>query len=77
MPQVGFLSACAEFARVVGLGAHVTSTIKNSIDRFRKPGVHPGTLMLAMGFAEVGSATWLMVATRFVCKVDIPRDESS
>ncbi|KAF2865777.1 phosphate-repressible phosphate permease-like protein [Massariosphaeria phaeospora] len=68
MPQVGFLSICTEFAGAVGLGARVTSTIKNgiiSISRFRRPGVPPGTLMLAMGCAEVGSATWLMVATRF------------
>lgn len=58
-----------EFVGAVGLGARVTSTIKNNIitiDHFRKTGVHPGTLMLAMGCAEVGSATWLMFATRFV-----------
>jgi PiT family inorganic phosphate transporter len=67
MYQVGFLSVCTEFAGAVGLGARVTSTIKNgiiSIDRFRENGGHPGALMLAMGCAEVGSATWLMVATR-------------
>lgn len=67
MPQVGFLSVITEFVGAVGLGARVTSTIKNgiiSIDRFRENGGHPGALMLAMGCAEVGSATWLMVATR-------------
>ncbi|KAH7135313.1 phosphate-repressible phosphate permease-like protein [Dendryphion nanum] len=67
MPQVGFLSIITEFVGAVGLGARVTSTIKNgiiSIDRFRAPGVNPGTLMLAMGCAEVGSATWLMFATK-------------
>ncbi|KAF2685249.1 phosphate-repressible phosphate permease-like protein [Lentithecium fluviatile CBS 122367] len=66
MPQVGFLSVCTEFAGAVGLGARVTSTIKNgiiSIDRFRRNGGNPGALMLAMGCAEVGSATWLMFAT--------------
>ncbi|KAF2657176.1 phosphate-repressible phosphate permease [Lophiostoma macrostomum CBS 122681] len=66
MPQVGFLSVCTEFAGAVGLGARVTSTIKNgiiSIDRFREGNGHPGALMLAMGCAEVGSATWLMLAT--------------
>lgn len=66
MPQVGFLSVCTEFAGAVGLGARVTSTIKNgiiSIDRFRENGGNPGPLMLAMGCAEVGSATWLMLAT--------------
>ncbi|KAF2021377.1 putative phosphate-repressible phosphate permease [Aaosphaeria arxii CBS 175.79] len=65
MPQVGFLSICTEFIGAVGLGARVTSTIKNgiiSIDRFREAS-DPGTLMLAMGCAEVGSATWLMLAT--------------
>lgn len=66
MPQVGFLSVLTEFAGAVGLGARVTSTIKNgiiSIDRFRANGGNPGALMLAMGCAEVGSATWLMFAT--------------
>lgn len=63
MPQVGLLSMITEFVGAVGLGARVTSTIKNgiiSISRFRG---NPGALMLAMGCAEVGSATWLMVAT--------------
>jgi phosphate/sulfate permease len=67
MPQVGFLSFITEFVGAVGLGARVTSTIKNgiiSIDRFREGDGHPGALMLAMGCAEVGNATWLMVATR-------------
>jgi PiT family inorganic phosphate transporter len=66
MPQVGFLSVATEFAGAVGLGARVTSTIKNgiiSIDRFTEGAGHPGALMLAMGCAEVGSATWLMFAT--------------
>jgi solute carrier family 20 (sodium-dependent phosphate transporter) len=47
----------------VVLGGRVTSTIKNGIidiDRFEG---QPGVLMLAMGCAEVGSATWLMLAT--------------
>ncbi|KAJ4374133.1 hypothetical protein N0V83_002874 [Neocucurbitaria cava] len=63
---IGFLSVLTEFAGAVGLGARVTSTIKNgiiSIDRFRENGGSPGALMLAMGCAEVGSATWLMLAT--------------
>jgi len=63
MPQVGILSMCTEFIGAVALGSRVTSTIKNgiiSIDRFED---RPGVLMLAMGCAEVGSATWLMVAT--------------
>jgi len=64
MVQVGFLSIVTEFIGAVALGARVTSTIKNgiiSIDRFEG---RPGVLMLAMTCAEVGSATWLMVATR-------------
>ncbi|KKY29060.1 putative phosphate-repressible phosphate [Phaeomoniella chlamydospora] len=63
MKQVGFLSMITEFVGAVALGARVTSTIKNgiiSIDRFEG---RPGALMLAMGCAEVGSATWLMLAT--------------
>lgn len=63
MPQVGCLATITEFVGAVGLGARVTSTIKNgiiTIDRFEG---NPGTLMLAMGCAEVGSASWLMFAT--------------
>ena len=63
MPQVGFLSMITEFVGAVGLGARVTSTIKNSIISIKRFEGRPGTLMLAMGCAEVGSATWLMVAT--------------
>lgn len=64
MPQVGFLSMITEFVGAVALGNRVTGTIKNgiiSIDRF-KPS--PGALILAMGCAEAGSATWLIIATR-------------
>lgn len=63
MPQVGFLSMITEFVGAVALGDRVTDTIKNGIidlDRFQG---RPGVLMVAMGCAEVGSATWLMVAT--------------
>ncbi|TKX25273.1 phosphate-repressible phosphate permease-like protein [Elsinoe australis] len=63
MPQVGGLSMVTEFVGAVALGDRVTDTIKNgiiTIDRFNG---NPGTLMLAMGCAEVGSATWLMLAT--------------
>ena len=63
MPQVGILSMITEFVGAVALGDRVTDTIKNgiiTIDRFEG---RPGTLMLAMGCAEVGSATWLMLAT--------------
>ncbi|KAG6994215.1 phosphate-repressible phosphate permease pho-4 [Physcia stellaris] len=64
MPQVGFLSMITEFVGAVALGNRVTGTIKNgiiTIDRF-KPS--PGVLILAMGCAEAGSATWLIIATR-------------
>jgi phosphate/sulfate permease len=63
MPQVGFLSMITEFVGAVGLGARVTSTIKNGIISIKRFDGQPGTLMLAMGCAEVGSATWLMIAT--------------
>ncbi|KIW94574.1 uncharacterized protein Z519_04550 [Cladophialophora bantiana CBS 173.52] len=63
MPQVGFLSMITEFVGAVGLGARVTSTIKNGIISISRFEGRPGVLMLAMGCAEVGSATWLMVAT--------------
>jgi phosphate/sulfate permease len=66
MYQAGILSACTEFIGAVALGSRVSNTIKNgiiSIDRFRGGSGYPGALMLSMGCAEVGSATWLMVAT--------------
>lgn len=67
MPQAGALSVVTEFVGAVGLGGRVTDTIKNgiiSIDRFRENGGRPGVLMLAMGCAEIGSAFWLMLATK-------------
>ncbi|KAH9882391.1 hypothetical protein J1614_000627 [Plenodomus biglobosus] len=66
MPQVGALAIVTEFVGAVALGARVTDTIKNgiiNIDRFTQA-TNPGTLMLAMGCAELGSAAWLMIATR-------------
>ncbi|KAH1931669.1 hypothetical protein KXV48_008414 [Aspergillus fumigatus] len=63
MWQVGILAVCTEFIGAVALGARVTDTIKSgiiSIDRFENK---PGPLMLAMGCAEMGNATWLMLAT--------------
>lgn len=64
MPQVGFLSVITEFVGAVGLGARVTSTIKNGIIKIDPFEGSPGALMLAMSCAEVGSATWLIVATK-------------
>lgn len=63
MVQVGFLSVITEFFGAVVLGARVTSTIKNGIIDIGRFEGRPGVLMLAMGCAEVGSATWLMFAT--------------
>ena len=63
MATAGVLAAITEFVGAVAMGARVTDTIKNgiiSIDRFDGK---PGALMLAMGCAEIGSATWLMFAT--------------
>ncbi|CAN8097132.1 unnamed protein product [Discula destructiva] len=64
MTQVGFVAMGAEFLGATLLGARVTDTIKNGIipiDRFVG---NPGAYMLAMGCAELGSAAWLMIATR-------------
>ncbi|KAJ5392207.1 hypothetical protein N7509_007697 [Penicillium cosmopolitanum] len=63
MATAGVLAIITEFIGAVAMGARVTDTIKNGIigvDRFEGK---PGGLMLAMGCAEVGSASWLMFAT--------------
>ena len=63
MWQAGGLAACTEFVGAVAMGSRVTETIKHniiSLDPFKGK---PATLMLAMGCAEVGNATWLMIAT--------------
>lgn len=64
MPQVGFLAMCTEFIGAVALGDRVTDTIKNDIIDISRFDSRPGVLMLAMLCAEVGSATWLIFATR-------------
>ncbi|KAF5264452.1 hypothetical protein FOXYS1_4766 [Fusarium oxysporum] len=64
MPQVGFLSMITEFVGAVALGKRVTGTIKNGIIDLDHFVGAPGVLMLVMGCAEVGSATWLLVATK-------------
>ncbi|KAF3359789.1 hypothetical protein VDGD_20065 [Verticillium dahliae] len=64
MAQAGAISVIAEFFGAVVLGSRVTNTIKNGIiglDRFRD---NPATLLVAMGSAEIASATWLLVATK-------------
>ncbi|KAJ5975312.1 hypothetical protein N7481_009019 [Penicillium waksmanii] len=63
MATAGVLAIITEFIGAVAMGARVTDTIKNGIigvDRFEGK---PGALMLAMGCAEVGSASWLMFST--------------
>ncbi|KAI4698033.1 uncharacterized protein J4E84_001167 [Alternaria hordeiaustralica] len=63
MWQAGILACFTEFLGAVALGSRVTGTIKSGIfalDTFKPV---PGTLMLAMGCAEVGSAVFLTVAT--------------
>ena len=64
MPQAGIIATITEFIGAVALGSRVTATIKSgiiSLDRFNDT---PGALMLAMGCAEVGNATWLAIANR-------------
>ncbi|KAF1922082.1 phosphate transporter [Ampelomyces quisqualis] len=63
MWQAGILACFTEFLGAVALGAKVTSTIKSGVfgpDKFRS---NPATFMLVMGCAEVGSATFLTIAT--------------
>ena len=64
MPQVGVLAAITEFVGAVALGKRVTSTIKNGIISIKRFEGNPGALILAMTCAEVGSASWLLIATR-------------
>lgn len=64
MPQVGVLAACMEFIGAVALGSRVTGTIKNGIINIDHYKLSPGVLMLVMGCAEIGSAFWLMWATK-------------
>ena len=63
MWQAGILSFATEFVGAVALGSRVTSTIKSGIFKLDKFKPVPGTFMLVMGCAEVGSATFLTVAT--------------
>ncbi|EDU44265.1 PitA Phosphate sulfate permease [Pyrenophora tritici-repentis] len=63
MWQAGILASGTEFLGAVALGSRVTGTIKSGIfalDTFKPV---PATLMLAMSCAEVGSATFLTIAT--------------
>jgi len=64
MATAGVLAAITEFIGAVAMGARVTDTIKNGIIGIDRFDGKPGALMLAMGCAEIGSATWLMLATK-------------
>ena len=61
---MGFLAAITEFVGAVALGSRVTGTIKNGIIDINRFKPSPGVLILAMGCAELGSASWLLIATR-------------
>jgi PiT family inorganic phosphate transporter len=63
MATAGVLAACTEFIGAVAMGSRVSSTIKNGIIDIKRFEGKPGALMLAMGCAEIGSASWLMLAT--------------
>jgi PiT family inorganic phosphate transporter len=64
MMQAGGLAAITEFVGAVALGDRVTDTVKNGIISINRFVDRPATLMLAMGCAEVGNATWLAIANR-------------
>ncbi|CAG8250360.1 unnamed protein product [Penicillium olsonii] len=64
MATAGVLAIFTEFIGAVAMGARVTDTIKNGIINIDRYEGKPGALMLVMGCAEIGSATWLMFATK-------------
>lgn len=63
MWQAGILACITEFVGAVALGSRVTSTIKSGVFGLTKFQPAPPTFMLVMGCAEVGSATFLTIAT--------------
>jgi phosphate/sulfate permease len=65
MWQAGILASITEFIGAVAMGARVTSTIKSGVFGLSKFQPAPPTFMLVMGCAEVGSATFLTIATLF------------
>lgn len=64
MPQVGFLAAITEFVGAVALGSRVTGTIKNDIIDINRFAGTPSVLILVMTCVEIGSAFWLLTATK-------------
>jgi phosphate/sulfate permease len=65
MWQAGILACFTEFLGAVALGSRVTSTIKSGVFGLSKFQPAPPTFMLVMGCAEVGSATFLTIATLY------------
>ena len=65
MPQVGVLAVITEFIGAVALGKRVTGTIKNDIIDLTRFSASPSVLILVMTCVEIGSAFWLLTATRF------------
>jgi len=65
MWQAGILACFTEFLGAVALGSRVTSTIKSGVFGLKKFQPVPPTFMLVMGCAEVGSATFLTIATLY------------
>jgi len=65
MWQAGILACFTEFLGAVALGSKVTSTIKSGVFGLKKFQPVPPTFMLVMGCAEVGSATFLTIATLY------------
>ncbi|KAK3181890.1 hypothetical protein K4F52_006793 [Lecanicillium sp. MT-2017a] len=62
--QAGCLAVITEFIGAIALGQKVTATIRKGVfalDPFKDS---PGTLILAMVIAEVGSGVWLLACTR-------------
>lgn len=64
MRQAVIAAALCEFLGAVLVGAKVSSTIKNGIIGISVFQGNAGVAMLAFTCALVGSATWLMIATR-------------
>lgn len=62
--QVGILAMITEFIGAVALGSRVTTTIKSGIIDIERFTASPSVFVLAMGCAEFGSASWLLVATK-------------
>jgi phosphate/sulfate permease len=65
MWQAGILACFTEFLGAVALGSRVTSTIKSGVFGLSNFQPVPPTFMLVMGCAEVGSATFLTIATLY------------